>query len=191
MGTTALGLVYPDGDDPIAIPADMEELADSADTAIQEVRDLFIRKSKIADEVVTNSTTYQNDDDLFFPIGSNERWGFDFTCIYSATESQDMKICLTFPTGSTCPWGLIGLRDTATPTSHNGWYPAFDNPSSGAGFTIGGTGASNSLLMKVSGTIITSGTSGTLQLQFAQNAAAASTVARMRAGSNLFAWRIA
>lgn len=57
---------------------------------------------KTADELVTNSTVLQNDDELLFPIAANEVWEFALLPIsISATNTPDAKGAFTVPAGAT------------------------------------------------------------------------------------------
>lgn len=141
---------------------------------------------KAIDQTVTNSTTLVNDDDLLFSIGANETWGFIIFMLFSGTTGGDLKASLTFPSGAVTPWGRIGAN---TSIAYDGI--GFDAPVSGSSnFGFGGNGAGNTMTSIIFGTCFNSITAGSVRLQFAQATAAPGEVARMRKGSNLFAYRM-
>lgn len=141
---------------------------------------------KAIDQTVTNSTTLVNDDDLLFSIGANETWGFVFHMLCSGTTGGHIRFSLTFPSGAVTPWGIDGLT-----TGGAASFIGFDAPVSGSSlFGRQGTGASNTLSYTIRGTCFNSITAGSVRLQFAQGTAVAAEVARMRKGSNLFAFRM-
>lgn len=144
-------------------------------------------KVKTADQDVTNSATLTNDADLFFPGALNGTYRAEWQLFYSATATPNMiKIALTWPSG-TCVWGFQGYTNAMG-------YQAVAFPSgtaSGTSFNIGANGTGNVLVCTVEATVFLTGTAGDVRLQFAQQTAAASTLARIRRGSRLTWKRIA
>lgn len=135
-----------------------------------------ITKVKAADETVNNSTTFQNDNDLFFSIGANEVWKFVIlgTCVSSAVA--DIKVQFTAPVGIS---GFIREKwndGNPYPWSAQNWI----NPS--------GSGNEENFLFE--GVAINGANSGTVQLQWAQNTAEVSDTI-VKAGTNLIATRLA
>lgn len=147
----------------------------------------LLQKYKAADETVTNDTTLQNDDDLFFAIPASEVWGWEIMLLYSGTTTGDFKTSMTFPSGAVCPWGRVGV-DTSLAASMIG----FDAPVSGSSnFGFGGNGASNTMVARIAGTCINGANAGNVRLQWAMATSDSGQVARVRRGSHLRAWKVA
>jgi hypothetical protein len=120
--------------------------------------------AKSADETVVSSTTLQNDDHLFFSIGSSETWMLKCGLWIDDTSdgAADYKIAFTFPS-ATMTMTVVSLE--TTPTSYK-WE------TSGTAVLIGFNGTT-ATFMEISGMITTSA-SGTVQLQWAQTNSSAS-----------------
>lgn len=139
---------------------------------------------KAADEAVASSTTLQNDNELFLPLGANEVWMVTGTYFFdSASSTPGAKIGLTVPSGASVLWD--------TPTN---WGLAAGS-STGIGLTAASTFAV-SLLSTSTNPItlryrVTNGaTPGNFQLTWAQNVSN-STATNLRKYSVLAALRIA
>ena len=133
-----------------------------------------VRKS--ANENVNNSTTFQNDDHLFFPVGANETWTFRYVLQGVSSTTADLKFAITAPAGSTCSIGVIDAEGATT------------NSNLGCGVTSGlieGTGSNE--VYEVVGTVTSGGTAGNVRLQWAQNTAEA-TNSTLFTGSYLTAF---
>ena len=138
---------------------------------------------KASDETVNNSVTLQDDDDLKFSVGTNELWIFQ--ALLNMTDASDgtadTKYQFTGPAGSTAAWGahpsvtLSGVLQGSIARD----LGEEERPE-GANDAAGGR------LHNVSGSIDTAGTSGTMQLQWAQLVQDASDL-KMLAGSWLLA----
>ena len=80
-----------------------------------------ITKVKTADQLFTaNSTVLIYDDTLFFSVGSNEQWVFQFWILGSTNTYADYKFGINQPTTTTaCWWDVIDLENagTSTPTA--------------------------------------------------------------------------
>jgi len=61
----------------------------------------FDRKVKTVDETVNNSSTVQDDDDLFVALTASKTYGFLLNGLYRANTTADMDITLTVPSGAT------------------------------------------------------------------------------------------
>lgn len=131
--------------------------------------------AKSADETVNNSSTFQDDDHVFYPMAANTSYQFEVWLLWSATSgAPDFKAQWTFPAGATMFW------DTASSSANV--------PSAWAAVALGGT--ANALLTEAStfawgSSNVTGGqafwlivrngaNAGNLQLQWAQNTANAS-----------------
>lgn len=138
--------------------------------------------TKTADETVNNSSTYQDDDHLKFPIGANEKWYFELVVDLSApSATSDLKMNWTVPSGASFKWargdqaagGTVGSTPTAMVT---------------AGLTQGST--NGEIVTQAVGWITNSTAPGTAQLQWAQNTQTNEDTT-LKAGSFLRLTRIA
>ena len=142
----------------------------------------YVRKT--ADESVTSSAVLQNDNELLLSIGATGTYVFDVILIATsaANAAGDLAVGFTFPTGTLHLIGQgpdIGL---ASGNVQTGQWGAGLSIASGA--TFNGYGLStNNVGIWLHGILIATAT-GTLTLQWAQNAsnASASTV---KAGSHM------
>jgi hypothetical protein len=130
----------------------------------------FVRKS--ADEVVTNSTTLQNDDHLVWTLAASERWFFQGWLFVNADNAtMDIKLGWSFPSGATMKWG--GL--VAGSTTLGGFGAWADTVSGQAIMTIGQTLAigtrAGTVGVAIAGVVVCAATPGALNLQWAQNTA--------------------
>jgi hypothetical protein len=123
---------------------------------------------KSADETVTNSTTFQNDDELVVPLLANSQYFIEFFLIYDTIQAADIKIQFTGPAGCTFDWSHGGLGTSAT-TSVGAVSRNYRNI--GGTGTIGGPAAAagTNAVIPGEGRAVTAGTAGNLQLQWAQN----------------------
>lgn len=111
---------------------------------------------KSADETVTSSTVLQNDDHLFVSVAANTTYLLELVFVFNANASGDLKTTFTVPASTTGT--LLATSDAGT--------------SAGVSMTStavwDGTGADEQGRMW--GRVVTSSTSGTVRLQWAQNA---------------------
>jgi len=117
---------------------------------------------KTADESVTSSATLQNDDHLLLAVGASEVWEFEaFILTTSASQTPDIKLTFTVPTGATISWVGNSVDNTAVsnflPVTASGTAIA---PPIAANFTT---------IVRIRGVVETGSTSGNLQLQWSQN----------------------
>ncbi len=118
---------------------------------------------KTANEIVNNSSTLQNDDELLFAIGANETWQFDCDIYYTANNATaDLKVTWVGPSGSTIIWSPVG-KDASNGT--------LDSTGANAGGVTGTmAGTTGQLHQRHMGIIANGATPGNLQFQWAQNA---------------------
>lgn len=136
---------------------------------------------KTVDEVVNNSATLQNDDELFLPVTANGVYQIEGIFRFSSNTTADMKIAWTFPSGLTMRYSALGIAAADT---------AFTL------FTLSQTDVMNweghasvDRSVQISGVVRVSATAGLLRVQWAQLAANASNTI-MRAKSYLMLTRI-
>ena len=60
--------------------------------------------TKSSDEVVNNSATLQDDDELKFAVSANEKWFSRLFLIWTSGTTPDLKVGFTAPSGSTIRW---------------------------------------------------------------------------------------
>jgi hypothetical protein len=133
---------------------------------------------KTADETVNNSTTLQNDNEIFFNGLANAVYFFELIIIVTATTSgtsMDFKTGWSLPAGATILWGTNGGPNGTLPTfdvvtagSANGSISALTNSTISSGLMLYGN-----LGFRYAGWIIMSSNSGVCQWQWAQVAAVA------------------
>lgn len=140
---------------------------------------LGIRKYKTADETVNNSTTFQNDDHLFAPVEANAVYSLDLYVVYSSGATPDFKQVFTAPAGTTLEASFFDYNGGAFAWAATGAL--------GSVTALAGTGANAPFIIR--GTLFVGGTAGTLQWQWAQNAANASDTI-VRKGSRLILVRL-
>lgn len=124
----------------------------------------IVVKYKSADETVNNSATLQDDDHLFFSIGANETWTFRFVLFANSGTSPDLKAAVTAPAGASCKYAAIDAEAAVT-------TPVVTTCGTATAM-LTGTGAYD--VYEVVGTVVNGATAGTVNLQWAQNVAAAS-----------------
>lgn len=139
---------------------------------------------KASDETVNNSTSVQDDNELFIPLDANSTYVFEGLIIYNSSTVADFQIDFTVPSGATGRRNIIhgtSAISSCSTTSINYNGGSITAVASG----IGGTGADCDF--PIVGTVTTSGTSGNFQVQWAQNTLEASDTI-VKAGSYL-RWR--
>jgi len=117
--------------------------------------------AKASDEIVNNSTTYQDDDELVIPLEANTSYGMDAHLLIAAHASADMKIQFTAPSGATVrgngPSSSVLTENDLTATQFQ---------------ALGGTASRRIKFFR--GTVNVGATAGNLVVQWAQNTAHAS-----------------
>lgn len=137
---------------------------------------------KSANESVTSSTTLQNDDELLAALVANARYYISGLLIanHPSGATPGLKMGFTWPTGATAN---IWFGRTLTLGANQ-----FFVTTSGGSNTFPGAAADETIL--IGGYIVTGGTAGNLQFQFAQGTSSGSAVT-VKAGSSLLVLRAA
>jgi hypothetical protein len=145
--------------------------ADDEVLTFEVVNRYFVQQTSIiksADETVVNSTSTQNDDELFYSVLPDSQYFVEFFIIYDAIQAADIKIFFTGPAGSTFDWthGGLALSTTSTSGSVSRLYRSLADVG-----TIGGpaVGAGTNAIIPGEGRLVTTGTGGNFRFQFAQN----------------------
>lgn len=121
----------------------------------------------------TSSTTLTDASGLAVPLLANATYAIDGWIFYSAHPSGDIKIGLSYPSGSTGKWGMIGPPSNVAPNAGQERinYTDFAVLDISSTFTAAGddefpTSVWISLVPR--GYITTAGTAGNLQFRMAQ-----------------------
>jgi hypothetical protein len=127
-----------------------------------------IQVVKTASQNVISSTVLVNDAQLLLPLpAANTTYSVEGIIYYIAGTTGDVKFTFTGPAGMTGTLGGVGLSTASAGASGDGLFAAVGLPATVA---FGGAGAGVALTANLEATVITVGTTGTLQLQWAQNA---------------------
>jgi hypothetical protein len=143
---------------------------------------------KATTESVTSSTTLQNDDELFLSVVASATYIMEGFIIHSSPTAGDIQIGFTGPSGATLSWGGVGAATVST-SSAAATEMELRARSISQPLQLGGQASAGTTAL-IGGTLITSSTAGTLQLQFAQFVSDASA-SQVRVGSWLKLQRIA
>jgi hypothetical protein len=135
---------------------------------------------KTADESVVSSTTLQNDDHLFFAMGTNEAWFVSGVLWHECANSGvDIRIGFTIPAGG--DYHIVGHGLSLAGASHDPPIN-FRSISDTSAFFSGSTGNA----MSFYGVVQTAGTAGNFQLQFAQNVSNAAGIILKKGSAMMF-----
>ena len=167
-GVTALGAgAYPTA-------GQLEVYSDFIANAV----DIFPR-AKATNEFRNNTTTLENDDDLFWEVVAGS-YNFLINNFYTAGTVPDVKFGWSYPSGTTIKWGGLS-SDTA------GAITILGNRSESQTMIAAGSGTD--LFCQFVGQVTVT-TDGTLNYQWAQNALEASNTT-LYAGTHAYLIRIA
>jgi len=139
----------------------------------------FAKVVKAADETVTSSTTFQDDDEIKFTPSINKTYLCMFFLLDNSPVDPDLKIAWTVPTGAT----MVGGRDNGILFRTDSAI-LYDDDAETSRFILGGTtDRSHGFIYRV----VMSSTAGDVQLQWAQNTSDA-TGSKVLKGTMLLAW---
>jgi len=141
---------------------------------------------KIADEIVNNSGTLQNDDDLLFAIGANEVWGFTITIDFLSDVAPDLKVAITVPTDCKLRARLLNVDSATLEVT----YLLASGGSSGRIDGRGTIDGTNNVIFSIVGFVVNGANAGNVQFQWAQQTAEASDTT-VKKGSYLIAHKLA
>lgn len=136
-----------------------------------------------ADDTPVLNTTLVNEGTLFLPVTANAVYEWRLQLIYSGSVTGGFKYAFTIPAGTSGYYTWLNYNAGGGPSS------GAQTPITGANtFTIA---ALNALYYVTnSGLLTVGGTSGNLQLQYAENALDATHGSFIRSGSFLTAQRV-
>ena len=132
---------------------------------------------KTADEIVNNSTTLQNDDELFFAVAANEIWYIHVVMIEISSAVADFKYGFTAPAGASFDYAIMN----AAPANTRGLSDTYGDA---------GAGLAARAIVLPRGLLVVGATAGNFQLQWAQNTAEVSDTT-VKVGSCIIAHKIA
>lgn len=111
---------------------------------------------KSADEVVNNSVTLQNDDELLFAVLANETYYFDMVLFLTAATQADFKYKIVLPSG-----GDIFFQNYTSDSPSKKDYDT--------AITVDGFGTATFASLHLKGMFVVGATGGNFQLQWAQD----------------------
>jgi hypothetical protein len=155
--------------------------------AASDVNNWFVPLAayRTSTQSVTSSTTLVNDNALFVTVAANAVYRGELVLIYDGDTAGDLKAAWTVPASATISTAFAtGLSGSAAAATDDLVTGASNTPQFGA---LGSGTNCAALYIFI---LTTSGTSGTLQFQWAQNTSSA-TATRVFAGSHLVLQRIA
>lgn len=130
---------------------------------------------KTSDETITNTSTLQNDDVLSAAVSASATYLLTCHLIHNSGATPGFKLAVSMPSGTTWRQGIFFCGSSTVNFQFGVMTTAQITGITGAGTD------SNAFFRAV---IVVSTTPGTVQIQWAQNAANASNTI-VRAGSNL------
>lgn len=130
---------------------------------ITELRPLWVRK--LSDESISSNAVLQDDDELVLPVAANTVYEMDCFVRYSSGTTPDIKFAWTFPAGALMRYSGIVYPVAGATTI----FQFVQTDTIGCEGSTSGPGVA-----RFAGTVITSATSGSLRLQWAQNTSTAS-----------------
>lgn len=166
---------------------DRAEIFDSANWVSLFTRTLYGQLRITADQVVNNSAALTNVTNFSFTVVTSGVYQWRNDLFYDSSTTEDIQFAYTWPGGSTVRWGGLSMMDVGA-TSPGVVKNATQN-TSGVGITYGGSGVGTVITGSLIGEIVAGG-NGTVQMQFAQ-AAAAATNTTLRSRSRMHVWRVA
>ncbi len=127
---------------------------------------LFAKKA--SDQVVNANATLANDNDLAVALAANATYIVECVVIYDSSTAADIQFAWTGPTGTTFDWTNNGISTGAAGGTSS--ITVTRSPiGSGNPLPAGGVGVGSKLFAQIRGIVVTSSTTGNLQLMWAQN----------------------
>lgn len=175
---------------PLTLPTPLDLATNGAwgsvnNAALTQINDDLQFARKTADEAI-NSITIQNDDHLLLPVAASAVYFLEWWLRMDGPAANDFKYSWTGPAGATMVWSSLGLDLAA---ASNVAPISQDAPLISTVIQHGTIAAGTFSHVRGRGYLVTAGTAGNLQMQWAQVVAAASTT--LRIGSHLLGQRVA
>lgn len=165
-----------------------DEVLTAANMTTYLAQQAYVVKS--ADETVTSSTTFQDDNELVIAVSANTTYHMELLLLYRALAAADIKISWSGPASATMAWVADDFTSGATanvgPVART-LQAITGGPSAGGVESVPGTGDNLWALPK--GILQVAGTAGNLTFRWAQLTSNA-TGSVVLAGSTLILTRI-
>lgn len=143
---------------------------------------------KALGEIVTSSTTYQDDNELSFPAAANAHYFAILIMNVFGATGGDIKVRLSVPSGATGFRWCMGPTSGASDRESTNMVSAVHNFGTDRPYGLVGI-ASTAVAIREYVRVQTSSTSGNVVVQWAQNASSA-TATTVDADSYLIWWRL-
>jgi len=167
---------------------DRVDIYDSANWVSLYRRSLSTYVEVLTDQVITNTIVLQNITALVAPVPTAGTFHWEVDMFYDTSTTEKIQFAFTWPAGVTnARWG--GLAIDTSVTAAAGIIKTSTVTTSGTAIAYGGAGVGTILAATFAGRMTMGGTAGNLQMQFCQNAAAA-TNTTVRLGARMKVWRI-
>ena len=149
----------------------------------------YVRKT--ADESVTSSTVFQDDDHLVFAVGANEVWNVEYMFRFKGATGGDLKLAITYPDSCVISCFSLGPGSAmgTDAADGNGRWQVIE-PASGALCALYGCAGVTELSGFLRVLVRNGANAGNIQLQWAQYASSG-TATIIYTNSYLVAMRLA
>lgn len=148
----------------------------------------FVAVYKSANETVTNSATLQDDDELLFALGTDEKWVGRFVLFPGNVATGDgFKVALTVPTGASIRYSGLAARTSDTIAQQSGVMATASGTS--MNLAIRGSGPTAITYGVIEFSVANGATAGNLQLRWAQAVVNAGAT-ELLAGSYIQAFKV-
>ena len=138
------------------------------------IRDNFISMGphlvarKTADQSVTSSTGFVNDNHLLIPVEANEIWHMEWGILFSGHASGDFKVGWDFPSGGEIAFSVIGDNSSAVTTYWPIWYNGTP-PTTSSLYTFNCLGVGLKTFILIHGVYSNGGSAGDVTFRWGQN----------------------
>lgn len=123
--------------------------------------------------------------DIGLNVEPNTTWRIEADLTYRYSNQSGLGFSLTWPTGGECQWGMTALDQSATTAAGNLFSGAFDTPTPGTYFSVGGLSAGNGRhIAQLHGTLFNGPTEGLISVLHKPNSSGPVSVGLYR-GSTL------
>lgn len=143
---------------------------------------------KTANESVSSSTTFQDDNHLVVTVRANTDYWMEMFLLTDGPTSADIKFAVIIPSG-TLRWITDGLNIGATATTGSATRRVLTGGSPITGSDVGTAGSGSTSIVMPRGLMRIGATGGNVRLQWAQNTSNA-TASRVLAGSFMRVLRV-
>lgn len=124
---------------------------------------------KTADETVTSSAALQDDDHLALAVAASATYALDGLFIISGSSAGDVRFNWSGPTGYAVDWTPGFPRATLASVTYDSFdWSTFDESADAYISLASSAGTPIRMMLRPLGTVVTSSTSGTLTLRWAQ-----------------------